>query len=280
VVVPTVPTVRLETRRRTSNDADRNELIFNYTANSTTILRLPWEPTSPHWVEIYVDGIRLVNPRTTDFLTGRQYEVFNIVGDVIKFNSPITGELKIICDTSGSHHWRSLIIDARNVQAYYETKNIYNLVVQDWPIDGGQAIGTNYRINYKPGPEFQSNSYVIVNGCLPSKFNGNFKVNSSDKEFVYFDGPATTRANIYRRGTIRGFGNLTINTTEGIGLYSEPIVLTQPYHGYVRLSTDRKSMAYVPDKNYVGNDTFSWSLINQHGQIGEPKCCVIKVNLT
>ena len=65
--------------------------------------------------------------------------------------------------------------------------------------------------------------------------------------------------------------------SEGIGLYSEPVIITQPYHGYARLTADRKGIAYIPNLNYTGNDAFSWALINQHGQIGEPRCVNISV---
>ena len=279
VVVPTVPDVRLDTNRRLTADGDRNALEFDYVADSVTLLQLPWQPTSPHWVEIYVGGIRLVNPRTTSFVTGQQYEVYNVIGDIVKFTQPVTGNLKFICDTAGSHHYSSLIIGAQNVQAYYETKTLYDFIVKEWPVEGGQAVGTQYRVNYKPGPDFLDQSYVIIKGCIPTKFNGNFQVVRSTPNTVYFTSNITPRINMIVNGTITGLGNVTVNSMEGIGLYSEPVILHQPYHGYVRLSTDRRSMAYVPDRNYVGNDTFSWSLINQHGQIGEPKCCVIRVRL-
>lgn len=279
VIVPTVPTVRLQTKRRTTDDGDRNELVYEVVADNITLIELPWQPISPHWVEVYIDGIRLINPRTTSFRTGQQYEVYNVVGNIIKFNQPVTGPLKIICDTAGAHWQKSLIIGAQNVQAYYETRYLYELITRNWPIESGQAVGSKYTVYYKQGPEFQDQSWVFISDCKPSNFNGNFTVISSTEGSVVFQGPTVGRSKITETGSISGFGNLTINSMFGIGLYSEPVIITQPYHGYVRLSTDRKSMAYVPDKNYVGNDTFSWSLINQHGQIGEPKCCNIRVTI-
>lgn len=279
VIVPTTPYVRLSTKRRITDDGNRNPLEFTVAANETTIIELPWNPTSPHWVEIYLDGIRLINPKTASNRIGQQYEVFNVVGRVIRFFTPITGTLRIVCDTAGAHWFGSLIIDGQNVQAFYQTDRLFDLITREWPITSGLAQGTSYSINYKPGPTFQNGSYIVIQECVPTRFNGRFLVNRSTEDTVYFNGPVTARSTISRKGTISGFGNLTINTTVGIGLYCEPIVITQPYHGYARLTTDRRSIAYVPDKNYIGNDTFSWALINQHGQIGEPKCCNINVSL-
>lgn len=279
VIVPTVPTIRLTTFRRTTDDGNRLARVFDFTANETTLIQLPWMPTSPHWVEIYIDGIRLINPTTTNTVSGREYEVFNVLGNLIRFNTPVTGQLKIICDTQGAHWQRSLIIGADNVQAFFETENLYDLVTENWPIEAGFAQGTSYRVQIKPGPLFQIGSNVVIKNCEPKRFNGRFQVTRATEDTVYFNGPAVAREYIKTKGTVSGFGNLTINVTKGIGLYSEPVVITQPYHGYVRLSTDRRSMSYTPNKNYAGNDTFSWSLINQHGQIGEPRCCNITVTI-
>jgi hypothetical protein len=80
-----------------------------------------------------------------------------------------------------------------------------------------------------------------------------------------------------RPGTITGFGNATVKELQGISLYAEPVIITQPQHGYARLTGDRQGIAYVPDVGYKGNDTFSWALINQHGQIGAPKCAQIRI---
>ena len=79
-------------------------------------------------------------------------------------------------------------------------------------------------------------------------------------------------------GTIDGFGNATVKELQGISLYTEPVIITQPQHGYARLSGDRQSIAYVPNVGYKGNDTFSWAMINQHGQISSPKCVQIKIS--
>lgn len=62
-----------------------------------------------------------------------------------------------------------------------------------------------------------------------------------------------------------------------ISLRSEPVILTQPWHGYVRLSADRKFLVYVPDVGFTGIDTYNWTLMTQDGQLGAAKCARITV---
>jgi hypothetical protein len=62
-----------------------------------------------------------------------------------------------------------------------------------------------------------------------------------------------------------------------ISLRSEPVILTQPRHGYVRLSADRKFLVYVPDPGFTGKDTYNWTLMTQNGQLGAAKCAQITV---
>lgn len=280
VVVPQTPDLRLFGKRRNTYDGDRQELRYQFTAADTTQVQLPWIPTAPEWVEVYIDGVRLVNPRVASIEAGTYYEVFNLDNDVIRFSKPVTGQLTIICDTRANHWWGSVVVGTKNVQAYSELKNLYNFNIYEWPVSGGAINGFGYRVNYVPGPQFEANSYVIISDCVPSKFNGNFKVTNGTLGSVNFRGNVPGRENMTKPGTISGFGNAVVKQTQGIALFSEPVILTQPYNGYARLTGDRKSIAYVPNVGYVGNDTFSWSMINQHGQIGEPKCVVITVSAT
>lgn len=280
VIVPNIPDLRLITKRRTDLTGERGELSFNYTASETTFFRLPWVPTATEWVEIYINGIRLINPRVTSAIGGSQFEVFNIVDSTgVLFTTPISGELTVICDTKATPWYGALKIDPRNVQAIDQYKNLYDFNFYSWPVVGGSINGLNYRVYYEPGPIFEPNSYVIVTGCKPSKFNGNFQVIASTADTVVFRGNTVSLpgTGMDVPGKISGFGNGIIKQTTSIGLYSEPVIITQPYHGYARLTADRQGIAYVPNMNFIGNDAFSWALINQHGQIGDPKCVNIRV---
>lgn len=74
-----------------------------------------------------------------------------------------------------------------------------------------------------------------------------------------------------------GFYNTMIAARVGDSLYSEPVVLSQPNFGYVRLTADRTKMVYVPFPNFSGQDSFAYTLMTQHGQIGMPKCVYVEV---
>ena len=61
------------------------------------------------------------------------------------------------------------------------------------------------------------------------------------------------------------------------GLYCEPVVLVQPKFGYARLTADRQSIAYVPNRLYRGTDSFTYTLITQSGQPGPARCAFVVV---
>ena len=59
--------------------------------------------------------------------------------------------------------------------------------------------------------------------------------------------------------------------------YAEPLVMSQPCYGYVRLTLDRKSLIYVPRPGFRGWDVFGYTLITTHGQIGVPMAFTVQV---
>jgi hypothetical protein len=279
VVVPVTPDLQYITKRRLDFTGERAELSYTITVSETLFVRLPWVPIASEWVEVYINGVRLINPRISDAIGGSLFEVYNIIdNNGIKFSTPISGDLKIICDTKDKPWYGAVVIDPKNIQSATEYKNLYNFNFFNWPVSGGSINGLNYRVFYDPGPIFEANSYVIVSDCEPDNFNGNFQVVNSTADTVTYRGniAAPSGTSMSTPGIISGFGNGIVKNTKGISLYSEPVIITQPHLGYARLTADRKSIAYVPNYNYVGNDSFSWALINQHGQIGDPKC----VNIT
>ena len=71
--------------------------------------------------------------------------------------------------------------------------------------------------------------------------------------------------------------NTELRARVGDALYAEPLVLRQPEWGYVRLTQDRRNLLYVPPVNFYGYDVFTYTMITQHGQIGQPRCCRIEV---
>lgn len=75
-----------------------------------------------------------------------------------------------------------------------------------------------------------------------------------------------------------GLYNTQLRVRVGDSHYAEPIVLDQPQHGYVRITDDRRHMAYVPFPDYAGLDAFTYTLLSQTGQAGVPKCVYVEVS--
>jgi hypothetical protein len=283
VVVPFIPDLRFNRKKRITTIGDRQENRYSVTATLLSTIVLPWVPAAPEWVEVYINGIRLVNPRITtrtkfDYSTGGTlYEEFNVQGSTIRFTTPQSGEILVICDTLATHWSGATIIDPKNHQAVIKKSTVANVAVYGTPVIGGYQHGRTVHISYEVGPTFEANSYVVLTGNSPNNFNGNFQVVTSTSGGVEFRTNTSNIATMHITGHIDGFAtNYTWYKNTSIALYAEPVILTQPVHGYARLTTDRQSIAYVPNLNYVGNDTFSWSLITQHGQVGTPKCVYIR----
>lgn len=57
----------------------------------------------------------------------------------------------------------------------------------------------------------------------------------------------------------------------------EPVVVSEPRNGYVRLTDDRKSLVFVPDLDFEGYDSFSYVIMSERGQVSSPKCVYITV---
>ena len=74
-----------------------------------------------------------------------------------------------------------------------------------------------------------------------------------------------------------GIYNTKITNRVGDAFYSEPVVIAQPQHGTVKLSPDRRSFVYIPFPDFVGLDTFSYSMVTQKGQAAPPQCVYVEV---
>jgi len=278
VIVPVTPDLILYMKPRKIIEGNRKHLSHEVDVTNATLIELPWMPTAQNWVEVYKDDVRIVNPRVKSTTGGDLFEVYNIKDNYIIFNTPVTGKIKSICDTEPTHYWNSLIISTDNVQGSYIYSDARYIIIDNWKVRAGFAKGKSYSVYFEPGPEYLVGSYAIIEGCEPDIFNGNVQITRSTAESISYVGNVSVQStNMIIPGLISGFGNVTYKQLQGVSLYTEPIIITQPVHGYARLTTNRKAIAYVPDVDYVGNDTFSWSMINQHGQIGVPKCVQIIV---
>lgn len=61
------------------------------------------------------------------------------------------------------------------------------------------------------------------------------------------------------------------------GTFCEPLILTLPQNGFVRLTDDHQDLVYVPESNFEGYDAFSYSVITERGQLADPKCVYVKI---
>jgi len=198
--------------------------------NNQNVLELSFTPISREWVEVYLDGYRVINPKYANKQApGLPYEEYNISGNTVIFSNAVTGNVRVICDEvlkpeseyTSDLTKKGLVIPVINVQSY----DIYDK-------------------RFTPDRK--------ATGNVRNRFGSNVV-------------------------STLGLYNSHLTYRVGDSLWSDPIAITQPSNGYVRLTEDRRSFLYVPKLNFKGNDGFIYTLITQHGQIGPPKNIYITV---
>lgn len=174
------------------NLARRNADVFtkDLDADGETDITLNFTPLVSKWVEVWIDGFRVVN-RSYDF--GKTFEDFTVNGRMLRFKTPRTGKLIVICD-----------------------KEMVPLLAK---------------------PETFTVKVDNCQGTSGAANNGEYRA----------------------------------------ALYCEPIAMTMPEHGEVRMTDDRKSLIYIPQRLYEGFDAFSYSVITDRGQISTPACVFVQV---
>ena len=143
VIVPETPIIRRTMRKRQTQNGNRDANEYLVNGINVSVINLPFIPMAVEWVEIYVDGFRLINPvvlSATDN-TPASYENYNISGETITFSSPLSGNIHIICDTSASHWSSAAIIQGDNVQSNTETRAFYNVPIFNWPVVSASLNG-------------------------------------------------------------------------------------------------------------------------------------------
>jgi hypothetical protein len=177
VNVPYVDDVEVGIQKNVKFAAPRRAEFYNVTMVGGTVVNLNSIPVSNEWVEVWLNGWRVVN---IDPMNPRYF----INGNQVVFTDPTIGQVLVVVDLEPLPYYASSIIRVNNVQ-------------RDQHAD--------------------------------------------------------------------------------ISLFSEPVIMSQPENGYVRLTANRKSIAYVPNYKFVGTDTFLWTLLTQHGQLGQAKCAKVHV---
>ena len=76
---------------------DRSTQYYTAEVSNLTTIVLPWTPINEAWIEIYIDGIRIINI-SNDF--GLSYNQYVVIGNSISLSTPITGTLEVFCDAA------------------------------------------------------------------------------------------------------------------------------------------------------------------------------------
>jgi hypothetical protein len=152
-----------------SRGENRYVQIFN---DAISQIALPFKILCEDWVEVYVDGKRLLNPRLYSNLGGTEYEKFNIVGQTLIFKESIFGEIAVISDTNvptAEEEKAGVLIEIENAQGYKsKTISLYHEPVVMTPPEFGYARLSFDRksILYVPYPGFSGMdqfNYCIIN---------------------------------------------------------------------------------------------------------------------
>ena len=192
-----------------------------------------------------VNGTRLINAKYNKLNFAAPPDTFKITHDNrLVFTRPISGVVTVIADNTYMFPRNAVQIDFTNIQSLDYFRQRFNparyAAGYDFAADPNTTFGIAATGNSAPR---QANSVTITTQVLAS-------------------------ANVYNAG---------INKRVGDSHFSEPVVISQPQHGYAKISPDRTSIVYVPFPDYVGLDSFSYTLLSQHGQAGMTKGIYVEV---
>ncbi len=173
VVIPFAKDLYEECPINQSLSVARNENRFTQVlVTPTPQISLPFNVLCEDWVEVYLDGKRLVNPRAYGDFGGTEYEKFNVASQTITFKAPITGEVTVISDTnvpSADEEEVGIFIGVENSQGYKsKTVSIYHEpVVMTEPEFGFARLSFDRKsILYVPNYGFSGAdqfNYCIIN---------------------------------------------------------------------------------------------------------------------
>lgn len=201
-----------------------------------------------------VNGTRIVNHQYYSRRVATHPERYQLIpGNKIRFDQPMYGVITVVSDTVVGKTGQTIapvLLENVHSMDYYRERfnptrwapgaNVYPLSTSVF----GAAPGSNDKV-------------VAAGNTAPRVVKSAVNTNT-----------ILAADNIYNTG---------LNFRVGDSHYAEPVVLTQPLHGYARLSIDRKSINYTPFYDFKGYDSFSYTLITQHGQEGIPKNVYIRI---
>jgi Concanavalin A-like lectin/glucanases superfamily/GDSL-like Lipase/Acylhydrolase family/Interleukin-like EMT inducer len=192
-----------------------------------------------------INGTRLLNAKYNKLDFAAAPDTFKITHDNrLVFTRPISGVVTVVADNTYLFPRNSVQIDFTNIQSLDYYRQRFNparyAAGYDFAADPTTTFGVAATGNSAPR---QANSVVMTTEVLAS-------------------------ANVYNAGVYKRVGD---------SHFAEPMVISQPQHGYARISPDRTSIVYVPFPDYAGLDSFSYTLLSQHGQAGMTKGIYVEV---
>lgn len=177
VVIPFIQDV-YETILRNTTTYNRGEYRVNVSVQTpTNVIQLPpsFKILCEDWLEVYIDGQRLLNPRVSSDFGGTKYEKFNadILTNVITFSNDIVGEVTFVCDSNVPNEEdldrSSCTISIQNVQGFKSSGvSLYHEpVVMTEPENGYARLSFDRKsIIYVPKVGFSGTdqfNYCIIN---------------------------------------------------------------------------------------------------------------------
>ena len=138
---------------------------------------------------------------------------------------------------------------------------------------------------------FDSSGVAVLNPKKRSKYggweyesfnaSGNSVIFNLDSEFItQYEYTLVVEQNPIHstNGIVIPIENIQGKLIAKASLWNEPVVYHEPQFGYARLTLDRKSLVYIPRNGYVGSDSFSYCVINNHGHYSKNYCVYIEID--
>lgn len=187
VIVPRTEDAYIEINTVATNPQTRRQAhVQRMTLTNADTVQLNFQPLSDQWIELYLDGYRIINPKYATHRTpGARYENYNLVeNNQIRFSEPQTGNLKIICDTL-THTLAEGLIDGNIAGAVIGFENIQSYDVFEkrfnpsrYPMPDLGLVNTVIRI--RVGDAHYCEPIVLAQPCY-----GYVRVSKDRKSLVY-----------------------------------------------------------------------------------------------
>ena len=179
VVIPFAKDIRIIVPKNNGNFA-RQENRATYECNAVSFITLGFTPVANEWIEVFVDGFRLLNPRIKSIVGGNLFENYNMVGNRLVFAQPITGQVTVVCDTKPLPAYNTFLIEVNNVQGKNSARaSLYiEPVIMAEPYNGYARLSADrMSMVYLPRTGFtghDSFSYCLINNL--GQYSKNFCV--------------------------------------------------------------------------------------------------------